>query len=336
MSIVTVTYILSEEEPIILGKEIYEDINQYIIPDYIKGHTITISKFFEGQFNHKWKIIDLKIPSVNDVNIYLNKRETIQPEEYLLKTYRDNNRVIRNLQLGTLVEVDYGYTPLIRKINGDIKSSKRYPDYKQKNEMHKRRLAIVVKASNSLVQIIPISSQPQDLDDLSIFQLDKTSLHGLVDYSNGANGSSVICSMVESVSFSRILPPRTRDARTRSPVRNITYKNKITNDDRKALTLSLSHGVGLSNYETLLNKNKKYYSDNITLKKDLDEAKEINLKVNEVELELDEVKHRNKMLLEILHDLKQQYHAGGRDAILQEIEEQAKEYSEHFKELEEA
>ncbi|WP_155858670.1 hypothetical protein [Acinetobacter sp. BMW17] len=95
-------------------------------------------------------------------------------EEFLTKTLKDNKArghggINQLLHKGKIVEVEFGHYHNVFKIakNKKLGTNKRYKSTVQNGEMHKRRLAIVVKVQpNNMVQVVPITSkEPQSEND---------------------------------------------------------------------------------------------------------------------------------------------------------------------------
>jgi hypothetical protein len=293
-----------EAESQLLGVESYQGIKEKLIPDYsAQGHKVTITKFFEGYDDHRWLVKGLDHASITETSIYLEPRVNNRQEEFLSQTKKSNRSVISKLQFGTLVEVEFGYIPLVKKSNGDVRGNKRYPDTVHKGEMHKRRLCIIVKADSSRVQVVPITSQePNSLGDLSIFEISSASLRSLIGYKNPDILSYGICRMIKTVSVSRILPPLAIQSRTTSAYRDIRYSKKLNGVDQKAFKESLSHAVGLTDYYDLKEKVGEYYQELVALKADCDSLSQQVEQLTEEKVLFEELKNRHDALLEIITD----------------------------------
>lgn len=97
--------------------------------------------------------------------------------------------------------------------------------------MHKRRLAIVVKATGQRVQIVPISSNEPPVGDRTCFVLDRASLEKLTHYNDENKQSFAICSMIETISLTRIFPPLAkpiRDQGRQAAQRSDGYPHKLS------------------------------------------------------------------------------------------------------------
>jgi hypothetical protein len=264
---IIVTYRLASDNSTILGVEKSSGIAEVLFPDvHYFGHTMTITKMFAGYTEHRWKVVSTTHPSNSEILIDLELRRTNDPETYLSQTYKQRNAVISNLQKGTIVEVDYGYIHSIKKQSGDIKSCKRYPDSKQSGEMHKRRLGIVIKASPSGVQVVPITSRtPSNVGDKSIFQVSFDSIQRLVHYNDTTKSAFALCGMIETISLNRIFPPLAHPLVSKSrkgPERSTGYPNKLTKSDKKLLDDALSSSIGLLDYTDLKKNYPMVYSEN--------------------------------------------------------------------------
>ncbi|MCR9577317.1 hypothetical protein NB501_17860 [Vibrio alginolyticus] len=256
-----------------LGREESQGITEVLFPDrnYEKNrHTFTITKMFDGQAHFRWEVVSVEHPAIDEIVIGLLPRISPEPEVYLSQTYKVKRNVISQLRKGTLVEVDYGYIPSVKKNCGYTSSNKRYPDSRQSGEMHKRRLAIVVKATGQRVQIVPISSNEPPVGDRTCFALDRASLEKLTHYNDENKQSFAICSMIETISLTRIFPPLAkpiRDQGRQAAQRSDGYPHKLSKIDMLALEKSLSTTVGMGDYRELKEKNSELYLSNSELRK---------------------------------------------------------------------
>lgn len=253
MTSLNIKYFLSdsenEEGPTPLGAESLSGITETLLPDFSpEGHAISITKFFEGQQAHRWQVISVDHSDPSSVNVHLKPRENSNEEEFLYKTHSNRRRVISNLRQGTFVEVDFGYIPAVKKANGDLRSNKRYPDTINRGEMHKRRLCIVVNAKPTGVQVVPITSQPQSDRDLSTFLLSHDSLSELTNYNNANVPAYALCSMIETVATTRILPPRSFRLGAGWQLRDTSYRQALTKPDKRKFSEALAHSIGCGDY----------------------------------------------------------------------------------------
>jgi uncharacterized protein YifN (PemK superfamily) len=280
-----ITYRLNSDTSIILGSETRSGIDEVDFPDinYFHNHPITITKKFSSRNGYRWIVRSVQHPSKTEVIIDVEERSSVISEVYLTQTYKNNSSVISNLQKGVLVEVEYGYFSSIKKSCGDIKSIKRYPDFKQQGEMHKRRLAIVVNATNKFVQVVPITSQvPPNTGDKSIFEINPDSLKDLIDYNQIGKRSFALGSMIQTVSLARILPPlsKAKSRTTIVPERSVGYPYRLIGSDKKLLDSALSIAVKLNDYGEIKKKLSEEYLKNKEL---TDEIESLNNRITEQE-----------------------------------------------------
>lgn len=255
-------------------------------------HQITITKFFERQPFYRWKVESVEHLSSTETVIHLSPRRSCAREVFLVDTYERRGRVDQLLRKGTLVEVEYGYTPSVKKRCGTLKSNRRYPDQKQPGEMHKRRLGIVVKVTGKLVQLVPVSSQVPSAGDKGCFELSSDSIEKMVHYNavdeNGdPKKAFAICSMIETVSLTRILPPLAfplRSNRLSRPVRSEGYPYRLNPIDREALDGALSHVTGIGDYLKLRRERNEFYEQNKANNEEIERLRE-ELAAKEAELQ---------------------------------------------------
>lgn len=254
----------------LLGKEVYTGICEAFLPDlFNQPHTFMVKKF-ENRQNYNWVVKNI-IQHENNNELYfdilIESNISKVPEVYLPQTLkRLRQKPTRLLYFGTLVEVEFGATQSIVK-DKDIKKTKRYPNVLQKNEMRKRRLAIVVKVlSDYRVQIVPITSVDPG-SDLSTFQLSRETLDSLVFYGNSGKESWALCNMLQTVSTTRILPPISKQVERKTNkdlsayvrhIRNEQYKHKLSAHDRTILTNTLLKTYSSDDYLDLKETKRKY------------------------------------------------------------------------------
>lgn len=272
MTDLTINYFLfaggEETEAQLLGVERFEGIEEKLIPGYsVGGPNVSVTKFFEGFDDHRWLVKNLIHISSAETSVFLSAWKNNSNEEFLSQTKKSRHTVISSLQFGTLVEVEFGFIPAVKKLNGEVRTNKRYPDTIHKGEMHKRRLCVVVKADSSRVRVVPITSQtPSSAGDLSICEINDESLADLTSYNDPEISSYAICGMIKTVALTRVLPPVSIQRGVRAAFRDNRYSKKLKSRDKKAFKQALSHAVGLTDYYDLKDKVSEYYQELEVLK----------------------------------------------------------------------
>lgn len=244
----------------LLGAETYDDVHEALVPGMPTprpdglSHPVFVTKCFSHVHNHRWKLISVfsrsstrASPAVYTV---LLQAHDVSREIFLSQTLLKNRgkKARQLLRQGTLVEVDYGFVQKTARPDASLKANKRYMDTLLVAEMHKRRLAVVVKVlSENLIQVAPVTSRIPTNGDKSIFQLEQATIDKLTRYHQSGKPSYVLCGVQECVSVQRILPPLTYG--TGSTVgRNVQYAAVISKTEEKLLKASLLHAVGASGY----------------------------------------------------------------------------------------
>ncbi|MEQ4922519.1 hypothetical protein [Proteus hauseri] len=247
----TINYLLDSDQSL-LGTEIYQNITEITLPLlHETGHKITLTRFFEGHTSHRWLIERINHQTPEQTNLFLTPRIECENEIFLAKTYSSKRTVASRITKGTLVEVEYGFIQSTKRITGKISSVKRYPDFVQNGEMHKRRLAIVINACfPSTLQVIPITSIHQNENDKNIFEISLKSLDKLVHYNSKDIRSFALGHMIQTVSIRRILPPLAIQKDKRC-YRDIGYSQRLEKEDMKSLELALTTAIGYGDYQNI-------------------------------------------------------------------------------------
>lgn len=192
--------------PDLLGVETFEDITEALVPSYSTTHKVFYTKRFLKSTHHLWLVNSVGLTSVpgTDIAVYevMLSQAPTENDEYLNQTLKKdrNTTAFKLLRKGTLVEVDYGFAQDIGQSTGDVKTNKRYSDTLMRSEMHKRRLAVVIKViSKNLVQVAPVTSI-QTRGDKSEFQLEQSTIDQLPRYKDSGYNSYVLCNRLQAVS----------------------------------------------------------------------------------------------------------------------------------------
>lgn len=242
-----------------LGKEMLDSISEVLLSDY-GNHRVFCVKSFTGSTHYRWHVESVALSSAaNEVpalyTVTLSKPFSSNvPEVYLRQTLKKTRQSIESLiQIGALIDVDYGFIQNIARADGAVKTNKRYCDTLQKGEMHKRRLAVVVRAKRGIVQVAPVTSQAPSPADKSCFQLSKPTLAQLSQWGMSGKESWVLTGMIESISPSRILPPLSnfKKAGQVRTGRNPNYSLRLSHQEAKEMKLCLSHSIGINDYQQI-------------------------------------------------------------------------------------
>lgn len=240
-----------------LGEEIFDSISEALLPGH-GNHRVFCVKKFTSSTHYRWHVEEVAlssqvgtVPAVYTVTLSKLFSSNV-PEVYLRQTLDKTRQSLESLiRPGTLVDVDYGFIQIIAREDGEMRTNKRYCDTLQKGEMHKRRLAVVVRAKRGIVQVAPVTSQAPAAADKTCFQLSKSILIQLAQWGTSGKDSWVLTGMIESISISRILPPVTafkKAGQTRHG-RNPNYSLRLTAQETADMKICLGHSVGLVDYQ---------------------------------------------------------------------------------------
>jgi len=269
-----------------LGEENSLNIDEILLHNYdeneLNQKKIYLNKKFSSSPSYRWKLLEVKEVQYDEkycLHIVITPHNSAY-EEFLLKTLRRNEKLNRGglgniLHKGKLVEIEFGHPFRIYKINKDIKSNKRYTSTVQNREMNKRRLGIIVKVyKNKTVQVVPITSVIQSDDDKSCFKLEEATLMP-TNYFSAEKSSWALCSMIQTISISRILPvevkPRYRPKGISSHPRPNNYPLKISKADGINLDKALLHAINLGKYEVLYDEKNELEQEIIELNKRIED-----------------------------------------------------------------
>lgn len=238
-------------KPVLLGKEIYADIEEVLLPQKSPAQpaAVFMTKKFFGHPEYRWEVdkVVIQPPSAGapqKFDITLIRRNQLDKNEYLTQILNSPGKSIASvLHRFALVEVEYGHPLIVGKADGKIRSNKRYPDTLQAGSMRKRRLAVVNRVVASgyypMVQVVPISSKAPLAGDASRVEV----TNSLVNMTNYQERSWAVCSMIETVPATRIIAPVVRWNGGRGSGRDTGFKNKLQATDRQTFEDALMHGV---------------------------------------------------------------------------------------------
>ncbi|CRQ92657.1 PemK-like protein [Pseudomonas aeruginosa] len=246
-----------------LGSEAFDGVSEALLPRHEQDSKIYLVKKFDGKDCYQWIVHSVERTPPTDTAcasfvVILEEPPSTGPVEYLYQTLKKGKgRTIQSVvRPGKLVEVDYGHELAVGRIDGEIRSNKRYCDTIQSGEMHKRRLAIVVNVSRrSTLQVVPITSQVPAASDKTAFEISAATLSQLKFYGNSGKQSFAIANMIETVSTRRVLPPVsyfTSRGIVRSG-RDPNYSVSLTSAETKALREALLHSIGVRDYSDIQN-----------------------------------------------------------------------------------
>lgn len=281
---------------ILLGHVILNGINEIITPlfrdniDKENFYPVFITKSFIGRKEHRWEIKSSKIKTLSENNIIINiwlSPRNVSDDIYLSQTLKNKNYKSAKsiLYLGKIIIVEFGHIFSCVTLDASIKTNKRYPDNIQQGEMHKRRPAIVVKADDRGVKVIPLTSKkPHDLAvNSSIFKLSDESIKNIGDLAK--KETYALCDMIQTICVTRILPPLFKLNTRKRYYRHEDYRASICRNDRKLLDKGLLSSISknklYSELEDLKIKNNKLESEIYHLKNNLLLLKEMYMYTNE-------------------------------------------------------
>jgi len=243
-----------------LGQASYDNIVELLLPDKDRYEHLYLNIQFIGNQTRRWRVESVFItpsstnsPRLCDIKL---KKHNGPVETYLNTTLLGGEKIASLLQFGTMVEVDYGFIPAIAKHNSNSLVSNTNTDALLSGELHKRRLALVVRASKEIVQVVPVTSDAPDAGDKTCFEIAPDSLKNLSRYSTSGERSWALCGMVDSVSPSRILPPETFRPKGGTG-RLFSYPERLPKQERVFMRGSLAHLAGITNFEELRDAHKE-------------------------------------------------------------------------------
>lgn len=306
-----------QSNEIILGTELAENIDEILLPINEKNTPFFITKSFTGVECKRWRIEFVLGITPNCWGVWLSEVD-VTDDIYLSQTMQ--NRSISHaggiVKRGAIVIVEFGHIYLTQNVLTGLSDSSLYPCNHQAGEMHKRRPAIVVSADSRGVKVVPITSQEPDshIYNKAIFQLESTSTEHISEFKRG-KPCFALCEMIQTVSPTRILPPKAKDTRTRerSFRRDQSYYRRISYNDLRALEQGMLTAIGMA---ALSKKN-----DTLLLERD--EQKNI---IEELGEELDQSGAELDDLRKKYHILAQLYLSTSQHACLQTIDEEVLEY----------
>lgn len=243
----------------LLGSETLDGVTETLLPGFSPEFKVFCIKKFSSRTTYNWFVDRINVsPAIDGLpttfEVILKEPFVASRVEYLNQTVsKSKTSVAKVLHQGSLVEVDYGFVQSIGKEDGSLRTNKRYSDTIQQGEMHKRRLCIVVKVRGPTIQVVPITSVSPNAADKTSFQIDSMTLSNLTRYGSSGMDSYAICSMIETVSIRRVLPPEAfyMFGGNRRQGRNVAYPTQLGKADGQRLRAALMHSIGVTDYADL-------------------------------------------------------------------------------------
>lgn len=237
-----------------LGTETLTGIEEVLLPMSPSATApVFYTKKFDSSPDYRWEVLSVTSSKQGDSLVYtvtLSRRPQVHKSEYLphiLKQQRPKNPKQTVYQYA-LVEVEYGHTSNVGRYDGGIETNKRYVDTLQYGSMPKRRLAIVnqviIRREETLVQVIPITSNPPPDGGLSSMVEVTSCLSGLVHY---MKPSWAVCSMIETVAPCRIMAPLLQ-VKPGHQARVTSFPKKISGAPKAELKNAILHGIANGTY----------------------------------------------------------------------------------------
>lgn len=230
-----------------LGSETHDAIEEVLLPSNPSpGTPIFFTKKFAGRHEYRWQVNDVRCMQGATALTYvvvLQRRPQIDKQDYLknILTAR-KEKVRRVLHPWAIVEVEFGHALTVGKVSGDVRGNKRYVDTVQQYSMPKRRLAVVLqvleRASEDLVQVIPITSKPPLSTDKTAVEV-TSELSTMVHYQKP---SWAVSQMTQTVTASRIIAPKITP-RFGPERRDKGFNQMVRGTVRDALKDAIMHGV---------------------------------------------------------------------------------------------
>lgn len=253
MALVTIKYFRFDEnlpEDQLLGTHSVENIEEVLVPISKKNMPFFITMVFTGIPCYRWRVEFVLGIERGVWGIWLTEKD-VSDDKYLSSTLEIRNikSAAQIVRKGTIVIVEYGHIYKSLNFNQGLLRNALYPCSNQEGEMHKRRPAIVVSADVWGVKVVPITSvEPEgNTVNQSIFELEDASMKFISEFRKGLR-SFALCDMIQSVSYTRILPPlaRPHDGSSRQYTRDISYHRRLSKNDTDALDKGLLTAIGMA------------------------------------------------------------------------------------------
>lgn len=298
----------NERSGLLLGEETYSSIDEVIL--YKENSFFT--RKFKGDPCYRWMVVSCSFNIINSahcIQVVCDRVTTSLEEKYLFKLNKESGgKTKRYIKVGSIIEVDIGFIPIIYRIHDGLQgSNKRYTDFIQKPEPHKRRMAVVVsnQGEDDYYMVVLVTSLKSE--KINSIILSRESTDGLPKYNK--KDSYVICDVVFPVSFTRILAPEVYNGGRK--YRDNRFPTRVTRNDLNLIKEKICSVFELP-YLTWVSKTNA-------------EKTLLEVKINELERENEDLKSKMEILL---NPLKYLYELDDVESVIDAIK---KERSEHEK-----
>lgn len=217
-----------------LGSVQRDNILEVLIPKYTDAHNVFMSKRFHSHPNVvQWKV-EYVFQYQSEINVFLKPVKN-QPLSFAMYAKTQSKKVSFYLRPFLVVDVDFGFHSMVYNVSGENGDNNNYSSTLLPGELYKRRPCIILRADGMAAQVIPLTTQRKSKSDPKCIPISKESFDKLF-FRYREKDSSALIHMVQTVSASRIFPPK---------LLNGSYSRsyldqKITSDDQAKIELALA------------------------------------------------------------------------------------------------
>lgn len=263
-----------------IGEIVHTNIENVVTPYFNKQEKPSrIFQRFNGHRNDNWMVLDLKIIN-SDIAI------SIIPESPAksLGCIIDNNRRGQGRRGANsvvtkyaLVDVEFSHKQNSVSASGQLTENTWKIQGHLPGELHKRRPCIVLSIEDDNLEVIPLSTVPDD-DSLLRFKLSDSAFSGLhPSYSDSV--SYAVTRLKQTVSLYRVFPLKEKDGKYKLQC----HGNRINKGDKNKLHNALTTQYGLDEIEALTKERDQAKKDLLDLQNN---AKQQRIVISELRKDL--------------------------------------------------
>lgn len=253
----------------IIGTETYENVEEINLP-FIEGYKNIIFKSFRNKNENKWEVI--KVSRCG--NEFIIKLAPIGSEinnNYLKDSILKGSVLKDKLKKGSFVEIEFGnLQECFNSVNQKKYFNKNNFDIKDRDDLYKRRMGVLIDTKDDYSLVIPITSSMRASEIDNIMIIDRKHAKKIYNMKEEID-SYLLLDKITTVVNSRIMPPVISKIKNGKQMkdRNTSYNNKLDPSEIKKIDFFLLKKLSIDKRLTRNEELEKELKENLLKRADI-------------------------------------------------------------------